>query len=231
MGISQAGKLILQALKASWDHFTTLIVLNLAWFFLWLLPMFINSITSDNLVWFLICVAASLFLLGPVTAAIQHLINQIIRHDELSVSEFIQAFKKYFWRSQGLVLIGIVTILLIVVNFTITSGSASFIMRVITGMWLYLALFWLLVAQFVFPFLVQYDLGVWTIIKRSAMLVVDNLLVSLILLLVCGLLTFISLFLVIPFVILWFTVISLMQNLIMVELLEKYSNGHSKEVE
>lgn len=128
-------------------------------------------------------------------------------------------------------LIGIVTILLIVVNFTITSGSASFIMRVITGMWLYLALFWLLVAQFVFPFLVQYDLGVWTIIKRSAMLVVDNLLVSLILLLVCGLLTFISLFLVIPFVILWFTVISLMQNLIMVELLEKYSNGHSKEVE
>lgn len=96
MGISQAGKLILQALKASWDHFTTLIVLNLAWFFLWLLPMFINSITSDNLVWFLICVAASLFLLGPVTAAIQHLINQIIRHDELSVSEFIQAFKNIF---------------------------------------------------------------------------------------------------------------------------------------
>ena len=33
MGISQAGKLILQALKTSWEHFTTLIVLNLVWFY------------------------------------------------------------------------------------------------------------------------------------------------------------------------------------------------------
>lgn len=95
---------------------------------------------------------------------------------------------------------------------------------------LYLALFWLLVAQFVFPHLVQYDLGVRAVILRSARLVVDNLLVSLVLLLVCGLLTFISFILVIPVILLWFTVISLLQNSIMVELVDS-SNGHSKDLE
>ena len=230
MGISQAGKLILQALKTSWEHFTTLIVLNLVWFLLSFSPLFIDAFTKGSLGWFFVFIAASLFLLGPVTAAVQYLVWQLVRNNEISVGEFVQALKRFFLRGLALVGIGIVTLLAIAGLFTLTSSSASFIMRVITGMVLYLALFWLLVAQFVFPHLVQYDLGVRAVILRSAGLVVDNLLVSLVLLLVCGLLTFISFILVIPVILLWFTVISLLQNSIMVELVDS-SNGHSKDLE
>ena len=194
MTVSQAVKLILNALKAVWEHITVLIVLNLAWFFLALLPMFINSVTSDNTVFFLVCVGLSLFLLGPVSAAIHYLISQILFHGELSVDEFLKALKRFFWRSELLVLLGLITLFIIVFNFSYSASHDAFYMRILNGIWLYMALLWLLMLQYVFPFLVQQDISVWLVLKRSAILLFDNLPVSLMLLLVCGLLTFVSIF-------------------------------------
>jgi hypothetical protein len=59
----------------------------------------------------------------------------------------------------------------------------------------------------------------------------DNLLVSLMMLLLSGLLTFVSLMLVIPLVILWFAMISLMQNYVTMELLKKYGSAHSNDLD
>ena len=89
----------------------------------------------------------------------------------------------------------------------------------------------MLLLQYAFPFLVQQDINIFLALKRSAMLLFDNLLVSLMLLLLGGFLTFISVMLVIPLIILWFAMISFMQNYVTVELLQKYSNDHSKDLD
>ncbi len=229
MSVSQVWKLIVSSLKFCWDHITTLILLNLIWFFLWLLPMFLNSVISDNFVFFLVCMGLSLLLLGPVTAGMQYLILRLIKNEEVTVGEFISGFKKYFWRSEIIVLLAIVVLLFIVFNFSFATEYNSGWMRILSGIWLYLALFWLLIIQYIFPFLVQQDISVWLAIKRSVLLIFDNLLASLMLLLFSGLITFASLYTVVPFIILWFSMLSLMQNYIVLDLLKKYSNGRSED--
>ena len=77
----------------------------------------------------------------------------------------------------------------------------------------------------------QQDTSVWLVLKRSTILMFDNLLVSLMMLLLSGLLTFVSLMLVIPLVILWFAMISLMQNYVTMELLKKYGSAHSNDLD
>lgn len=72
-------------------------------------------------------------------------------------------------------------------------------------------------------------MSVFLTIKRAVLLAADNLLVSLLLLIASGVLTYVSFFLVIPFVIIWFSMIGLMQNFIVVEILKKYNSSYSKE--
>ena len=232
MGISQAWKLVINALKATWDDFTTLVFLNLIWFFLWLAPMFISSRFTENVVWFYISLALSVLLLGPISGSMQYLLNRIVNKNEISVEEFKHGLIKFFWRSEALVFAGILTLGVLVICFNITVGNLglpSLVVAIFYGIWLSVTLFWFLIIQFVFPLLVQQDIGVFLAIKRAVLLVADNLLISLLLLIVSGVLTYISFFLVIPFVILWFSMIGLMQNNIMVEILKKYDNSYSKE--
>ncbi|HKM18117.1 MAG: DUF624 domain-containing protein [Firmicutes bacterium] len=231
MGVSQSAKLILNALKKTWDHITVLVVLNLVWFFLAFSPMFIDSLIKGPDVINLVCTILALLLLGPVSAAMHYLIHRILTNEELSVEEFIKGLKRFFWRSELLVLLGLAALLIIVFNFSHTANHEAVYMRILNGIWLYMALLWVLLLQYAFPFLVQQDINIFLALKRSAMLLFDNLLVSLMLLLLGGFLTFISVMLVIPLIILWFAMISFMQNYVTVELLQKYSNDHSKDLD
>lgn len=229
MALSQGWKLICNGFKIVWERMTTLIILNLLWFLLWLAPMFINSVTSDNQVYFWICVVVSLILFGPVTAAMHHLINRIVHGDVIGVSDFIAAFKQFFWRSEALTWLSLFIIVILLVGFAFISSHSLPVIRIFSALWLYAILFWLMVYQFVFPCLIQQKLGVWTTLKQATLLVKDNMLVSLMLLLLSGLLTIMGWYVIFIFVVFWFSVISLLQNYIMVELLKEPGNGHSKE--
>lgn len=222
MGISQAWKLVVTALKFCWDNLTVLVLLNLVWFFIWLAPVFLASIIPENFLLFLIATVLSLVLLGPTSAAIQYLLNRIVKGKEVSVAEFKNGFKIFFWRSELIVVVSFLILLVIVFFFTLTSQNPVTFIRLFSGIWLYLVLFWLLLFQFLFPFLVHQNIGVKLLLRRTVVLVLDNLLISLLLLLLSGLITAISIFTIIPMVILWFSVLGIMQNFIMVELLKKY---------
>lgn len=222
MRVSEAWKLVVTALKSCWENLTMLVALNVIWFFLWLGPVFIASIIPENFVIFLIATAISLILLGPISATIQYLLNRIVTKEDVSVAEFKIGFKKFFWRSELLTFGSVLVLLVIVLFFTITSENPVMVVRLLSGIWLYFALFWMLMFQYLFPFLVHQNIGLKLLLRRTFVLVMDNLLVSLILLLVSGLITVISIFTLVPLVIIWFSMLGLMQNFIMVELLKKY---------
>jgi len=230
MGVSQAFKLILNALKAAWDHAAALVILNMAWFCLILAPMFLDALIKGPTVMNLICTGVSILLFGPVSAATHCMIARILSDGEVSVREFFEALKRFFWRSELLFIGWLVVLLVLAWAFTGSGIQDTILMRIVNGICLYLVLVWFLVFQYLFPFLVQQDINVRLVLKRSTILMFDNLLVSLMLLLLSGVLTFAAIMLVIPMVILWFTVIGLMQNYVTVELLKKYSNGHSHEL-
>lgn len=229
MGISQAWKLIVQALKMCWDNLTTIVLLNLLWFFFSLAPVFLSSLISEDITLFIMAAILALLLIGPVTSASQYLLSLLVNREEITVADFTSAFKKFFWRSELLVIIGLAVLIFMVFNFSISVENPAWYVRLLSGIWLYFVLFWLLVLQYIFPLLVQQDIGLLLALKRASLLVLDNLLISLMFLILCGIISFISIYLVIPLVIIWFAMIGLMQNYIVVELLKKYDKGHSHQ--
>ncbi len=232
MGISQVWKLMLKALKAAWENLTTLIFLNLVWFFLWLSPMFLSSRFTEKASWFYISLLLSLLLLGPISAAVHHLLYNMLNGGEISVREFKYGFMKYFWPSIALTLLGLFAFAIIVISFSLTIGNfilPTFVSAVFYGVWISMALFWFLIVQYLFPLLVSQNIGILLLIKRAIFMTLDNLLISLLLVIVSGVITYISVFLVIPFIILWFTMNGLMQHYLMAELFKNYASYHSKD--
>lgn len=228
-GLSQGWQIIVKSLKTGYEHLGSVILINVIWFFIWLSPLFLISLfLIENLALFIIGFILSLTLFGPATGGAYALIKQIIEGTYRSISEYKKVFLKYFWRSLFLVLVCGLMLLFILLNIFVCIESSVFLFRFIGGIWLYVLLFWFIMMQYVFPLLVQQNIGILTIIKRAALLALDNILLSLIILLAGLLITFISVAFVVPFVILWLSLLGLMQHYAFVQVLAKYGDGNGK---
>ena len=107
--------------------------------------------------------------------------------------------------------------LFIILNIRVSLNSQVFLFQLIGGMWLYVLLFWFAMMQYVFPLLVQQNVGILTIIKRAALITLDNILLSLLILLASLVITFVSAFSMVLLVILWLSLIGLLQNFAFVQ--------------
>lgn len=87
MGVSQAGKLILNALKnvGAYDDVGHL---EHGLVFLVFAPLFLDSLTKGPDLANLICTGLSVLLFGPVSAATHCMISRVIGEGELSAGEF-----------------------------------------------------------------------------------------------------------------------------------------------
>ena len=227
MGLSQSWAIIVKSLKATYEHLGLAVVINVIWFFLWLSPMFLYAVSGlENITLFIIANMLSVVLFGPATAGAYALLNKIVNEGSTAISEYKGAFLKFFWRSLLLVLVCGLMFLFIILNIRVSLNSQVFLFQLIGGMWLYVLLFWCAMMQYVFPLLVQQNVGILTIIKRAALITLDNILLSLLILLASLVITFVSAFSMVLLVILWLSLIGLLQNFAFVQVLSKYDDGN-----
>ena len=83
-------------------------------------------------------------------------------------------------------------------------------------------LYWYAVLQFVFPFLTQQDKGLITVLKRSALVSIDNVLGSIIVVVISILLIILSLVLAAPILLFTMSLLALVQNYALNEIMLKY---------
>ncbi len=227
MKFNQAGKIILDGLKKSYEHVGMLIMLNISWFFITFSPMFVMSLLRiENLVVFTSAVVLTLILLGPAAASVHYVIRQLLLKEDISVGDLKWLFPKFFGRSVLLVLMMSIILVIIGFNLVFSMNNPFIFVRLLSGVWLYFVLFWLAMLQFVFPVLISSDNGVILVLKQTALTVFDNILISLIIVVFSGIITVISLFTVIPAVLLWITLTGTIQNYALIQVIkEPKSNG------
>ncbi|MGH2356258.1 MAG: DUF624 domain-containing protein [Chloroflexota bacterium] len=119
--------------------------------------------------------AVTLALAGPGTAAIYHVTNRLANGELLELHRFWPAFRRYFWRGWllGLADVGAGGLILLNIWFYFNlDRSGSWLLGVV---FTYLFVIWVAIQSYVFALLVEMDQAVRLVIRNALFMAIDNL--------------------------------------------------------
>lgn len=170
-----------QALAAAWEHLGTVMVGSSLWFLIGFTPLFffMGVFFRTWSVWLsLPLLLVVIFTFGPATAGVHTLLEPLVWREEnpigTTIREYFKGFRRYYWKSVGLVGINGLLFVILVVDIGFFASQPGFLMRSLAVVWLYILLFQLVVANFYFPFLVRQKTTPLAAMKKSALFVLDN---------------------------------------------------------
>lgn len=131
-----------------------------------------------------IILGSSVIVLGPATAGCYYIANKLIKRELVEWRDFFYAFKKFFWKAAALALILITAIAILLVNFIFYFQMYSTFIKVLSIVWLYVIIFLGIMQTYMFPLLIEQDTGIKKIVKRSFLLSIDNIGITLVIFLI-----------------------------------------------
>lgn len=224
MGPKQAGSVIVQSLKSTYEYIGTVMLANILWFFVGFFPVLVVSLLQiENPILFVLGLALTLITIGPATSGVHYIIHKLIIREEVAVlNDFKLGFRKFFTRSLALVILGLGVFVILVADLAFSVQHTNTIIRMLSGVWVYFMVFWFVMLQFLFPFLVQQDAGLKMIIKRAALITIDNVFASVIIAIAVILIMVISIVLAAPILLFFMGIVAFVQNYALIGLMAKY---------
>lgn len=223
MGFAQSWQVFLQAAKTSYDRIGRVMLNNLIWFGVSFAPFLLVSYLPVENVWFFLGgIGGSVLTLGGATAALHYVMNRIIAGEETSLGDFWQGFKSFFSRGSLLVFLGVLGFAILFFNIWSSVASPSKIIFFFVGFWVWGIVYWYSVLQFVFPLLTQQNIKVLLVLKRAALITLDNVLASAVLVVISFLVLALSVVLAAPLLIFTASFLALLQNYTLKEIMGKY---------
>lgn len=218
-----------QAFRTAYDAIGVVILANVVWCLVVLLPILAVGILRVSSPYFVVgSLVLTLLLIGPATSGVHFMMNRLANGGETVIADFRQGFTRFFARGALLVLLNVLVAVILVVDLIWVLNSSHLAVRLLAGVFVYFIAFWLLVVQYVFPFLVEQNIGVIQVMKRAVLVAVDNLLVSALL---AGAVVFLGVFSILttaPFLLLFVSLAALIQNFALVETLRKYDSENGR---
>lgn len=160
-----------------YDNLGWVLFISAIWFG-FAVPVVFAVLPGNLHIIFRLLLGISVIFLGPATAGAYYLANKLIKRESVEWRDYFSAFKKFFWRSEALILIYLLAIAIVVVDFMFYSQIQNIIVRILSIFWLYLLLFLGILQTYMFPLLIEQDTGIKKVIIRSFLLSVDNIGVS-----------------------------------------------------
>ncbi len=232
MALRRAGGILAQAFKAAYEYIGILMLSNFVWFLVAFLPLLlVTMLPFPHPVFLLAGILGTVVLFGPATAGIHTVIFRLASREEATLKHFYDGFRRHFGKAFLLTLVMGLILGILVADLAFSIYHTNTWIRLLSGIWVYFILFWGVVVQFVFPFLIQQDAGLLTILKRSSLVAMDNILVSLILTLVNGVVLIVSVLLAAPILLFATGLTAFVQHFALLELLKKYEQEQQGENE
>ncbi|NLK08198.1 MAG: DUF624 domain-containing protein [Firmicutes bacterium] len=218
-------QILKKSVRCAYDYVGMVMASSALWFVVGFLPLLLAT-TFSNYIKSPVILAAALILtlvtFGPATAAVHAMISKILAKEEVLVREYFQYFIDFFSRSVGLVWLNSLIVVILVTDFMFTINHSNKIIRAVSGIWVYAFLFWAMMSNYIFPFLVNQNIGVVLAMKRSALLALDNVLVTIVLTVSVAFIAGLSIVLAAAVLLLMMGVIAFFQNMAYRELMQKY---------
>ena len=223
--LSKSWLVFRKGIRYSYDYIGMVMAASALWFFIGFLPLLVATTFSTyikNPTVVGIALALTLVTLGPATAAVHAMMARILAREEVMVREFFQHFSRFFGRSIGIVLLNVLILAILASDFVFTINHSNNIVRMLSGIWVYFFIFWALMSNYIFPFLVNQDIGVFLTMKRAALLALDNAVVTIFLTISVVLVAGLSIVLAAAVLLLMMGIIAFLQNVAYLELMQKY---------
>ncbi len=131
--------------------------------------------------------AGTLLLGAPATALLCAVGAAWARGRDFGLPEFWAAGRALFWRALALGLLMVAAVALVLANVVFYQQLGGWLGVFLGGLMVWLLLLLGLVAVYVFPVLVTQEGSVWSTVRYSFLLAVDNVKLSLVFLLIAGL--------------------------------------------
>jgi len=231
MGFGQSWRTFVKALKLSYEHIGKVMLTNLVWFGIGFAPMLIFSYIPffQTDVFFLLSILATFITMGGATGAVHYRMNLVLQGEDTTLKDVWEGLKRYWLRSTILLVLGIFGIVLLIFNIWFSQNYPFTLFLVLSGIWIWGMIFWIALHQYVFPFLVNQNIGVLKALKRGALIVLDNPLPSVILLVLSAIVVALSLVFAAPLLIFVASFLAIVQNCFYHELMLKYEEQDNSE--
>ncbi len=223
--LSLSWSILKQSLRMSYDYIGMVLAMSSIWAFTAFLPLIVVSALAERIANPLV-VAVSLLLtvvtFGPATAAVHGVIGEIVQGEDVRVWDFWKFWRRFFGRGLAITLINILLFAIIITDIYFGLVTTNMIFRLLIGLWVYFLVFLMMVNNYTFPFLVRQKIGAIAAFKKSALLVLDNLVVTLVIGLFLALFTILNVVIAAGLILLLAGVTAFVQNIAYVELMKKY---------
>lgn len=223
--VSLSWSVLKRSIRMSYDYVGMVLATSSLWFFSAFFPFIVVSSLSKYITNPLI-IAASIALtvvtFGPATAAVHGVIAEIVKGEDVRVRDFWRFWRQFFWKGLGLCLVNIGLFGIVITDIYFGLVTTNMVFRLLVGVWVYFLLFLLLLNNYTFPFLVHQQTGVLTVFKRSALLVLDNLVVTVVIGVFILLFAILNVVIAAGLILLLAGVTAFVQNVTYVELMKKY---------
>lgn len=135
---------------------------------LWLVPLWVLALA----------------LAGPGTAGVYFVTNRLANGDLLEISRFWEGFRRFFWRGWGLALLDVGAFALLLINVIFYWTLEGVAIKALSLVFGYMLLIWFAIQGYLFPLLIEMDQPVLRVVRNALFLTLDNLGLTLGLLLV-----------------------------------------------
>ncbi len=228
MNLYQCWQVIVQSFKTAYDRIGMVMLTNLLWFAVGFGPLLIVMYVPLPPIVTYLGIFATILTLGAGAAAVNYVMVRIINKEDVAVRDFMDGLRKFFWRGAALSLIAVLGALVLFVDLAFSLTHSNRIIQLLSGIWVWALVFWYAVQQFVFPFLVQQDIGIRKVLKRSALLVVDNLLGGAFMVIISLVVLALCIILAAPILLFVTCFLALLQNYAYNQLMLKYEQAEQE---
>lgn len=237
--LGRVGRSIAQAIRLFYDHLGLSVLVSVFWYALGFLPVqfFIEltwvvfqqvqddpQLAGSVLIALLAVFAVTILWAAPVTASAYAAIYSLINREGFYIRDLFLGIGRYYKKAVATSAVAILLLLVLLSNLWFYFNNPNAILKWVSILFIYLIAFWIMGIQYLFPFVVQQDVGIWKTLKRTALVALDNVIVSFLLTLVGIVLLYISLIPVVPMVLLFMGIAAALHNFALIEILKKYDD-------
>jgi uncharacterized membrane protein YesL len=161
-------RLFIKALGLTYENLGMSLVLSIVWFFaVATAAAFVNVAP--------IIVPLAIVLVSPIHAATAAWANLVVHRDDAGFKAVVRAYRTFFARSLLLGAMHAIAAFVCTVDVYIAFTSQSSMLKIFAGIWVYGGLFVGAVFMYAYPVMVEQNTTAWKAVRRSALLILDNL--------------------------------------------------------
>lgn len=170
-------QILLKSIKDFYENLFLLSGVSLIWFFIVGALLYVGI--AGVFLRLPLPILMNLIFVGPLTLGAFHFTSEVIQKKEIKLRDYFRQFARQFLRGIFAYWLSLAIMIILGVDLIFFLNAGSRFWNYLSGIWIYLILFFMMSQFYFWSLLVQLKEGIFKTLKRSLLLTLDNIVFSL----------------------------------------------------